>query len=200
MEMWHETAPFSISVPGGSSSFPTSLGTTQLMLQWFAAAKQQLLLSMCCFVLHKACRSFLGMFLSLSSCGSVPLAWYCCPGVHVGSLPGSSLCLFSPCPWWREPLISRVGGVIWLKIILLSLWFGCHARSKVVLQNARDSDAVCGSCGLSMAWGLELRKVNVCWGIPPIPSSKFPSVHAFLQINCSANTIESCNVLKLDLG
>lgn len=130
----------------------------------------------------------------------IPLPGIVVPGVHVGSLPGSSLCLFSPCPWWRDPLISRVGGVIWLKIILLSSWFGCHARSKVVLQNARDSDALCGSCGSSMAWGLELRKVNVCWGIPPIPSSKFPSVHAFLQINCSANPIESCNVLKLDLG
>lgn len=104
VEMWHETAPLSISVPGGSSSFPTSLGTTQLMLQWFAAAEQQLLLSMCCSVLHKACRSFLGsaMFLSLSSCGSDPLAWYCCPW---GSC-GFSAWVFS-LPVFSMPLMKR---------------------------------------------------------------------------------------------
>lgn len=166
---------------------------------WTAAAPW---LSMCCFLLHRACRSFLdsAMFLSLSSCGSVPLAWYCCLGVQVCSLSGSSLYLFSPCRWWREPLTSTVSGVIWLKIILWESWFGCHARSKVFLQNIRDSDTVCGSHGLSIVWGLELQKVNACWGFLPIPSPGFHSVHAFLQRNCSANTIESCKVLKLGLG
>lgn len=55
-----------------------------------------------------------------------PLPGIAVPGVHVGSLPGSSLYLFSPCLWQREPLTGRLGGVIWLKIILI--WMSCKIQ------------------------------------------------------------------------
>lgn len=115
LEMWHETAPFHISIPGWSSSLPITLGTTPLMLQCFAAAAAWLSMSCTEPVDHSWAepRSCLCPLVA-----QFPLPGIAVPGVPVGSLPGSPLHLFSPCLWQREPLTSRVGGVIWLKIIL----------------------------------------------------------------------------------